>query len=287
MLRTNAFSLAVSAILAGPFAYPRHAVAAESVMPEPIVTVTTHLAQHASEFFEQNPQIDQETYIRVDGTGGYFDDWGIFDFLAHASRPSEPQGYVLRYKDGDCEISLPAGRAVAFDYQAGFFTLLTSTLPLEPLPFDEIMVLAKEIGDSFERAGWSRIKYKDGITQERFGAYSLGGKLETLGRWAPCDNPALYADIIVKSFNNLPAGPDIPPAPGRKLPDDYPDRYIIQVDIGPKTDAEGGALDDEAYALRDARRLAVNGDKSKELTLKNWIDDPDWRPEGWRGKHIE
>lgn len=260
-----------------------HVFSSEAEMPRPIVTVTAHLTEHASEFFADNPHIDSLPHIKSEASGEYYADTNLIAFVAHASRADEPDGYVLRYQDGDCEVTLPAGRAVAFDYQAGFFTLLTSTLPLEPLSFDEVMALAKDIGASFEQAGWERTKYKDNITQERFGEYTLGGKLEILGEWVPCNDPLFYTAILIKSFNSLPSGPSIPPVPGRPLPDDYPDRYIIQVDMGTK----GLAFDNEVTALRDARRVAVHGDKSEALTLKDWLDDPDWRPEGWRGKHIE
>ncbi|WP_454815492.1 hypothetical protein [Labrys neptuniae] len=47
------------------------------------------------------------------------------------------------------------------------------------------------------------------------------------------------------------------------------------------------AFYDEAIALRDARRLAVNGDTDKPLTFKLWVDEPDWRPKDWQGQFIK
>lgn len=252
-------------------------------MTRPIVTLTTHLAEHASEFFAHHPNIDPEPHIRSRSSDEYYGDWGLLAFLAYANRQEEPDGYILRYKKGDCEVSLPAGRAVAFDYQAGFFTLLSSSLPLDPLPFDEMMHLGQNIADSFDKAGWKRVKYYPNITQEEFGSRSLGGKFEFLGEWVPCNEAPFYVLITLKNFNSLPTAPMIPPVPGRALPDDYPDRYIIEVSFSSK----GSAILDEGVALRDARRLAVNGDKDKELTLKDWIDDPNWRPPGWQGKYIK
>ncbi|MDO5642423.1 MAG: hypothetical protein Q4G26_08590 [Paracoccus sp. (in: a-proteobacteria)] len=206
----------------------------------------------------------------------------MFDFLARANRAEDPGGYILRYKDGACDLSLPAGRAVAIDHNAGFFTLLTSTLPMTPLSFDEVMDLSNAIARKFEQAGWPRISHNT-IEQDGFGAYSLGGKLEISGEWRPCDDPNLYASVIVKYFNSLPSGPHIPPVPGNVLPDDYPDRYLIQVDIG----IDDKSLYDEVIALRDARRIAENGSKDAALSLKDWIDDPDWHPQGWRGRFIK
>jgi hypothetical protein len=253
------------------------------VMPRPIITLTTHFAQHASDFFARNPHIDPGPNVRSEASGKYYMDWGLLAFVAHASRTDEPDGYILRYKNGDCEVILPAGRAVSFSHHAGFFNSLTSTLPLEPLPYDKMMALAQEIAASFDKAGWKRRKYDESIRQETFGSRSGGSKLEILGQWVLCSDESLYVEILLKNLNSLPTAPMVPLVPGRRLPDDFPDRYIIQVDFGSK----GLDLDNEMVALRDARRIAVHGDEDKTLTLKDWLDDPNWRPPGWNGKFIK
>lgn len=252
-------------------------------MPRPIIALNAFLTEQASEFFSSNKQIDAQEQIQSKASGEYYEDWSLLSFVAHASREDEPDGYILRYKKGSCDVSLPAGRAVVMQHQAGFFYLLSSTLPLDPLPFKEIMVTARQVADSFDKAGWKRTVDTPVIKQETFGDLSLGGKFEYFGEWLPCNDEALRVSILLKSYNTLPPGPSIPPVPGRSLPADYPDRYIIEVVF----DSLNSEVDNEATKLRDARRLAVNGDKNKPLTLKLWTDEPAWRPEGWQGKFIK
>ncbi|MCO6391659.1 hypothetical protein GTW25_11515 [Aliihoeflea aestuarii] len=255
----------------------------DSAMARPIITITTHIAQHTSTFFAENPQIDPQPHIRSEASGAYYSDVNLISFVAHAGRQNEPEGYALRYRKGDCDVSLPTGRAIALDYTAGFFKYLTSTLPLDPLSFDNVMELAQEIADSFDAAGWKRSRYNPEISQETFGERSVGGRFEILGQWVLCNEDPFYAAIKVQDFNSLPTAPMVPLVPGRSPSDDQPDRYLIEVQFGVK----GLSLDNELTELRDARRLAVNGDKTTALTLNDWMDDPSWRPDGWQGKFVK
>ncbi|EJM98751.1 hypothetical protein [Phyllobacterium sp. YR531] len=251
------------------------------VVARPTVTLETHLADSAKDFFARN-NIDPEPRTKTD-SGELYEDWGILAFTAFAGRPEDPEGYILKYKAGDCTATLPAGRYVQVDHEAGFFTTISSTLPLDPVSFEDVMVLSRQIGDGFDKAGWKRTQYKPDIKQETFGESSLGSKFEYFGKWMLCNDPNLRVSIQIKYYNTLPSGPSIPPVPGSPLPKDYPDRYVIEVMF----DSPGSDIEDEATELRDARRVAVGGDKDKPSTLKSWIDDPAWRPEGWQGKIIK
>lgn len=249
-------------------------------MAGPLVNMQMHLAESARAFFEQNG---------IEATGHLYagdaphSDTGIVSFEAFASRADDPSGYVLTYRGDHCHVALPPGRLIIMAHEAGFLKDASSTLPLDPLAFEDVMTLARQIGESFDGAGWKRVQYDSGIRQDTFGDSSLGGKFEYLGLWVPCNDERLRTYIKIKFYNSLPPGPSIPPVPGTPLPDDYPDRYIIEVLFR----GNGLVLDDELTRLRNARRLAVNGNENEALTLKLWYDSPDWRPEGWKGEFVE
>jgi hypothetical protein len=275
--------LFLSALLAGLIAvlFVLYVNREVPIVARPIVTVETHLVDNARDFFARN-EIDPASKTKME-SGKPYSDTGILAFTAFASRPDDPEGYVFRYKSVDCEMTLPAGRYVQIDHRAGFFTVMSSTLPLEPVSFEEIMALSRQIGGGFDTAGWKRIRYKADLNQETFGENSLGGKFEYFGTWQLCNDPAFTASIKIMYYNSLPSAPSIPPVAGKPLPKDRPDRYLVEVMFdSPDTD-----ILNEAIRLRDARRIAVNGDKDKPLTLELWVNEPDWRPEGWQGRFIK
>jgi len=84
--------------------------------------------------------------------------------------------------------------------------------------------------------------------------------------------------IAMKNFNRMATTsfttPLTVPTPRNAKPE-----YLIDADVR----LESGARF-ELSKLRVARNLAVNGDRDKDLPLKVWFDDPDWRPADWQGK---
>ncbi len=242
--------------------------------PRELVTISTHLYQNMVDFLDHN-QTEQH---KEPNTG----DWGILAFQAFASRPEDPLGYVLRYDNSTCQTELPAGRYIQIGYQGLYFDSISSTLPLEPTSFEEIVPMAEAIYQSLVKAGWQTKRYKPKVTQQSIAEYLGGLPRHFYADLYGCGHEKFQAYITIKHYNSLPSGPSIPPVAGKPLPADYPDRYIITVGFLTRS-----PVDDELYALRDARREAVAGDKRKNIGLQIWLDDPYWKPEGWQGEFIK
>lgn len=239
--------------------------------------LTFRLGMSARDFFRENGR-DPAPHVRPETP-----DDGIFAFTAPAAGSDTPGGFALGYSDGGCQATLPAGRYVQFDHDAGFLINGSATLPLETLPFDGAMRLAREIADGFDAAGWARKRYDlDRITEEGFGAASVGERFEYAGVWALCDRPDLSASLTIKDVDSLPTAPMVPLVPGRPDEPQEDARYILQVLF----QMDEFDLSDEASALRDARRRAVAGSELDPVPLRLWLDDPAWRPEGWTGSWI-
>lgn len=268
-------------LLAGARAFAQEAASVEPGAARPIIMVTAQLGQAAGQFFAANPTIDPKPHLGQ--AGAELPDMGFMFLHAFADRPAEPDGYILRYEKGDCAVSLPAGRDVFFGQTAGFLTNFAATLPREPLSFDQMMALAQEIAARFDKAGWKRLNYNAAIVAENFGKNGPNKTQEKLGEWVPCNEAGLVVAIALVNHSDVRPGMMEPAALTAQRPADAPPHYVVEVRF---MDSDM-ALYDEAIALRDARRLAVNGDTDKPLTFKLWVDEPDWRPKDWQGQFIK
>lgn len=268
-------------LLAGARAFAQEAASVEPGAARPIITLTTRLGQAAGQFFAANPTIDPKPHLGQ--AGSELPDMGFLFLHAFADRPAEPDGYILRYERGDCAVSLPAGRDLFFGQTAGFLTNFATTLPREPLSFDQTMALAQEIAAKIDKEGWKRLNYNATMTAENFGKNGPNKTQEKLGEWVPCNEAGLVAAIALVNHNDVRPGMMEPAALIARRPADAPPRYVVEVRF---MDSDM-VLYDEAIALRDARRLAVNGDTDKPPTFKLWVDEPGWRPKDWQGQFIK
>ena len=62
-------------------------------------------------------------------------------------------------------------------------------------------------------------------------AKAFGSKMYIYAVFVPCDEPGTEVRVIVKSHDDLPSAPSIPPAAGDPVPDDHPDREILDIDF--------------------------------------------------------
>jgi hypothetical protein len=236
------------------------------------ITLSTKLYDNVGDFIERN-ELPQD--------GSYYADTdrGILSFQAFASKPDDPEGYVFSYDSDACSVKLPAGRYIQIGYAGAYFYDASSTLPLEPVPFKEAVALAEEIHNSLVGAGWTVKDYDPEVTAQSLAEYSGGLPQHFYANLFGCGSEEFTVQLTIKYYNALPPGPSIPPVPGNSLPEEFPDRYIIEVLFS--------ANPDEAYALRDARRIEVAGNKDDLIPLTVWLKDPHWKPAGWQGKFIK
>lgn len=82
------------------------------------------------------------------------------------------------------------------------------------------------------------------------------------------------------SYSNV--GLTIPLSP--YVSKDAPRTYLMEFHALVSVDGE---VYKELSDLRDAWRIAVNHNKDKPIPLQLWLDDPDWRPDGWKEKWIK
>jgi len=121
------------------------------------------------------------------------------------------------------------------------------------------------------------------MTEQSFGENRLY-KLDTYGKWQLPDRGKLFKYSLqvatYDSYSNvgltIPLSPDV----GK----DAPRTYLMEFRASLSVDSE---VYKELSDLSDARRIAVNHDNDKPIPLQLWLDDPDWRPEGWQGKWIK
>jgi hypothetical protein len=199
----------------------------------------------------------------------------------------DPSQITLTYDAAGCPITFPAGRQMQISFEGPFIDNGYLIYPMETMTWDEMQVMVAQTVDLFEKAGWP-VKPKPefgpptviyrAITVEQLNQVTFGTKFVTIGTWTPCDDPRVEVYAEVRHLNSSPSGPSIPPTAAVTPRDvDAEDRFVMLVDFR-ITDTP---LREELYRLRDARRMAENGNTTDPVPLARWIDDPGWRPEGW------
>lgn len=191
---------------------------------------------------------------------------------------------VMRYASEGCAVELPAGRQFMVATSGPVVGRAEMVLPMEPMTWDGMQLAVMDLILRFDRAGWTRNpkgqlvvegpEYSD-FTED------AGPKSARIGEWFECGAGPGKAFVEVMHYNSLAGNSFTPPAVlGRPLPDDAPDRFLINVYFSPAT----SGLSDKIGDLVMARRAAEGIDPGYEkLPASIWLDDPDWRPEGWTG----
>jgi hypothetical protein len=199
----------------------------------------------------------------------------------------DPSQITFTYDAAGCPITFPAGRQQQVSFEGPFVTGAYLIYPMETMTWDEMQVMVSRTVDLFERAGWPvkprpefgppTVIYRE-ITVEQLNRVTFGTKFVTIGTWTPCDDPRIEVYAEVRHLNSSPSGPSIPPTAAVTPRDvDAEDRFVMLVDFS----IVDRPLEEELYRLRDARRMAENGNTTDPVPLTRWIADPDWRPEGW------
>lgn len=253
-------------------------------MTKGIITFKTALLQSGHDFLALN-NLTQDSWTNkryaLRGDDAVMDNNSApLAYSANINNEDDPSGYAVELLDLNI-VSLPAGRLCFFMMIGARISSISLTLPLEPLSFDEMKIMAAAIDQSFEQAGYSFLRGNREMTESSFGD-NRRQKLDTYAEWRiPGKEDQFEYSLQINAYDSYSSvAITTPLGPAPSLEDRR--KYLIKFYASVKGDASR-----EQFALRDARRLAINGDINKPIPLKIWLDDPNWRPENWSGKWIK
>jgi len=188
-----------------------------------------------------------------------------------------PSGYAMNIYAKNGFIHLPAGGQVNVGHRAGRIDYIHSTMPLRTLSFDEVMALARQIDDNITTLGLEpEFAYRD-MTEEEFQEKIRNYESNIYAKWRANGR----IEMRIKPFSGYARVAFTTPI--GSVPDkSTPETYLLSFSLLASSDAIR-----EMSALREARSLALTGEKEGDFPVKIWFEDPDWRPEGWQGKWIK
>lgn len=254
-------------------------------MTQEIITFKTALLQTGTEFLKVN-HIDKASWLNKRlsihpeiGEPVFDNNTAPMAYSANINNKTDPLGYAVELLNLNV-VHIPAGRKCFFILIAGRIFSISMTLPLKPLSFDEMKAMAETIDQSFRNAGYIFYRGNTGMTETSFGD-NRRFKYDTYGRWRLPDKGDLFGFSLqvatFDSYSNVAFTIPLSPGVDKNAPRTYLINFYATVE---------GEVYKELFTLRDARRIAVNHDKDKPIPLELWLDDPDWRPEGWKGKWL-
>lgn len=258
----------------------------------PIVSIETHVLDTMQNYVDKYAPDSSRLKRRVSDLSDNL--WYPMEARASDKYNDPYGGFIMNYRNDTCPFTLPAGRMIDTPYIGGIVSGINYTFPLETLSWDEMQQEKDLAIDILDKAGWKRSRgyftknqpFKGVVTPEDFASFPPNApKWVNVGFWEQCDNPFIKARLEVKHYNSSSPGSFVPTSPHAEPLDPLAeDRFLLRVDISIEPNSP---IQKELELLRDSRREAINGDRRKEIPLSVWLDDPDWRPEGWDGRHIK
>ncbi|MBA4490446.1 hypothetical protein [Paracoccus sp. S1E-3] len=245
--------------------------------------VSVAIMQPVNEFLAQQTM----AYYRDQARGEDYTDHSPFyltEFASDEKRSPTMTGgpIILRYASPRCGFDLPAGRQFMAGMYGPVIDSASLIFPMEPMSWDEMQVMMRDIVTTFDTAGWARTgrKIPGTITPEDFGT-DTGPKQALVGQWTECNDGPAFAEVTIQHYNSQSSGSFIPPAVlSPPIGDDAEDRFLIYASFS----VASAELRKSIGALAMARREAEGIDPAYEnLPARIWLDDPDWRPAGWVG----
>ena len=260
-------------------------------LDRPIVTVNAHILDRYVGYIRDNNLADIENRARE---REYSDRMPSYLTAPAANdNPNAPGGIIVNYDHPDCPVTLPAGRQFMFGQTGGIIDHIGGFFPLEPLSWDDMQAEILRLIAVFDNAGWVRSRGQHGpdigirteITPEHLAVFPPNTpKWVNIGFWEQCDNSYIKVQVQVRHYNSSSPGSFIPPAPLSDPLDPFAeDQFLFLVRF--RID-QYSPVHNELTLLRNMRRIDVNGDPDEAIPLATWLDDPDWRPEGWQGIYV-
>lgn len=245
--------------------------------------VSVRLLQPVAELLDEAPMTSYRDEIRGP------DNWDSMPFYLTDFASGEDLGpttsggpIVLRYASERCGIELPAGRQFMASMSGPVVSHTEMVFPMEPMTWAETEEMVRHLVAMFDAAGWQRTGRPalEQITPDDF-TKNAGPKWARIGNWRECGNGPAEAYVTVRHYNSMTGSSFIPPAAlSAPLPEDAPDRFIMYVSFSPSSRELSRRLSE----LVMARRAVEGVDPAlDDIPASIWLDDPDWRPEGWDG----
>jgi len=213
-------------------------------------------------------------FIRVNGAPSNYGGQPIdFDRIQDEYLPPlwfQDKWIQLVYEDPKYGFELPAGKTLTIRQTLGTIEHFQFTPFADAMPFEETDARVRQIIDMLLDIGWRpRGKLhlpKDENDEETRKARNIYAQLKN------DDGNELEITVL-----NLAAFPYVSTSVLEKdaqMGRTRIARYMIEVGLYRKSDLTRDTYRDLLYP----RRLFVNGDRKKPLSLRVWVDDPDWTP---------
>jgi hypothetical protein len=260
----------------------------------PIITVKAHVLGTFQAFFQQNNLVNDEVHYRQNAALLPDSEGDPIYLVARADDEfaDDPGGVIVQYDHPDCPLTLPAGRQVKFRPEAGVISEIEAIFPLEPMTWDAMQAAVGAQIAALDAAGWrrstgfftSKRAVKEVLEPQDF-LEGSGPKWAQVGYWEQCDSPWIKAYFEVRHYNSSSAGSFVPPAVlSEPLNPFAEDRFLMLMRFAVEPESP---LQQDIDDLAQQRRRSVNGDAMARLGAEVWLDDPDWRPEGWAGRVLK
>ena len=174
---------------------------------------------------------------------------------------------------GAQRFELPAGRTLFIDQKAGRIKSFSFTPGAKALPLQETNRLVKPMLDRFLSTGWTP-KLANSVTlalTDDDADFKLGGeKIYAQLK----DVEGNLVNVTVSNLAMMPSQPAYILAPAPERPAHDPPVYLIRMGF------YWARRNDLSYGdLIFPRRQFVGGSKDKALSLRPWVEDPDWTPQ--------
>lgn len=262
-----------------------------STPERPIITVKTRVLGNFLALFRDNGLAAYEARYRQLAKDPADSEGDPIYLVARADDEfaADPGGIIVQYDHPQCPLILPAGRQILFSPEAGFVDEIEAIFPLEPLTWNEMQAAVTAQVAALDAAGWrrstgfftSRKQVRPVLEPQDF-QDKTGPKWADVGYWAQCDSPWIKAYLQVRHYNSSSPGSFIPSAVlSEPLNPFAGDRFLLLMRFAVEPESP---LQQDLDELTQRRRLAVNGDPMARIGAEVWLDDSDWRPDGWAGQ---
>lgn len=182
---------------------------------------------------------------------------------------------ALAFKVGPQIFELPSGRTLFIDQEAGRIKSFSLTPYQRALPLMQTNQLVKPLLDQFLAQGWTpkvanslTFALTDGDADFARSGQKIYGQLR--------DSEGNLMNLTVTNLASVASQPAYILAPSHQRPVHQPPVYVIRLGFYWAHDGDLSYGD-----LVYPRRIFVNGNRNQPLSLRPWVEDPEWTP----GKH--
>lgn len=243
-----------------------------------IKTIHLQLLQPFRDFFNNN-NIDPFDALHNHNNELHDDSWPGFLFGKN-DVSSDFLGVYDIWLYNSSPIQLPLSATFIVNIEAGYITGYTIDIPMKSVSLADANLMADDIALKFRKQGYANTflasqaaTHQNIIDSEFYKSiwrYPIKGKIF---------DSFLKVTITIEQDNR--ARQDQAQSNIEVSNADKAGNYLIRLGCSLEND-----IMDELLALKDARRIAITGDRMKPISLQDWYDNPNWRPVDWKGNFV-